>query len=1246
MGKRYAIAGFAAVLLVAVAALILGRKEPAPVEQQADVRTEKATPFISRATTQAARSLNSGDLRLTPGDQAFVIIYDKITGDPKYRFRAERWEPINDNEFHLTRPDVRIHMPDGQTTYIRATEGQVVLNQTGRNSIEPKRGWLKGDVRVTIDRTTKKWRAEHPDEAELEQHPEQSINIFLGDVTFDLDRARLETNGQIRVQSSESDIDGKGLVLAWNQPDNRIEYLTIREGKKMELRKGGSMVDFAMPGTTRASRGPRETTTKPAATADIAKARPYEPPPADPSAKQAADELRAIAAAGIADPAAGTGTALDLLRERGEQADRRTQFDPSSAEAQRLVAAGEQVMTEARQATAHDAALHDLTAQAATSQPTAAATTTGPDHKPRRRVDTYSAIFTGDVVVEQRQGMRRPGRMKCDKLEVIFDFGQKQKRTASLNSPARRKDDPTTRPAREPAGPPAPEDDTKLILTWSGPLEMRPMAVPPGEQSGERFDCIATGKKVEIDDGRGSAICHQVVYRNQQQQVWLAGTDDEPVELNSVDEPQPNTNTEGPPRVPAKGRLSGRELFFDRRRGIARIDGPGEMGRTAPPRPSALGEAANALAAADGTLRWARGMEIEIKQKMERRTDPATGQSQEVARDYISKAWFHGKARIQRGAELIQGEEVGATFAEPKAAGSSMGPMSHLEAWGHVRLERRPDLIKAGTLEVDFETTPDGRDSTPKSAIARGGVLAQQGKRKISGERIAVAMKRIETPAPPPPQPTTRPAKPKVDVAITELHAFGNVRGSDPDQKFRVRGEEMHALIPNGKDFQAATVIGPRPDVFALVAFEDYELSGYKIETDMTRQTADVAGPGRAYFSSDRDFGGGELGHTEKTKINWTKFMRVRGKENLAVFEGDVRSSTKTHTLDCDKLLVYMADVKVPPKPPQPPQTIATHLERLRKRKPLPFVGYYDALAMIGFDYGRDAWTRIGSDLGFAPTRAPAAAAKPNAGPALTFGASTDGRQKQPVRVIASGHASALRTVRHKASDRLLSRAQIRGNELSVDLRRQSMNVPGKGSLLIEDYNFGRSGSAGAKSSLLGGSEGPSQTAFLWANGMSYFVDQALVSFDRQVVMRHFSGQQVVLKEDLAAAMKVDPSSLKLPPGRRADLTCDNLLVQFLRNNTQQAETMDVRGADLRQLVASGAVYLQDAGKSLQGERLTYSRETNLVTVEGTPDIEARIFDQDEQSQRFNMWRGPLLVWDRNGNRIEAPKSQFTSRGK
>src|SRR5262249_10568021 len=175
----------------------------------------------------------------------------------------------------------------------------------------------------------------------------------------------------------------------------------------------------------------------------------------------------------------------------------------------------------------------------------------------------------------------------------------------------------------------------------------------------------------------------------------------------------------------------------------------------------------------------------------------------------------------------------------------------------------------------------------PKSATASGNVLAKQDRRRISADRINVNMTRLETP-PPPGAPPGSQGKPQ--LAITELHAFGDVHGVDPAQRFRVTAEELDALIPNGREFKAATIVGPAPDVSAFVAYQDYQVIGHRIETDMIRQTADIAGPGRAYFLSDRDFGGGELRKAERTKISWNKFMRVRGRGKTAGVEGEGRA--------------------------------------------------------------------------------------------------------------------------------------------------------------------------------------------------------------------------------------------------------------------------------------------------------------------------------------------------------------------
>jgi hypothetical protein len=63
------------------------------------------------------------------------------------------------------------------------------------------------------------------------------------------------------------------------------------------------------------------------------------------------------------------------------------------------------------------------------------------------------------------------------------------------------------------------------------------------------------------------------------------------------------------------------------------------------------------------------------------------------------------------------------------------------------------------------------------------------------------------------------------------------------------------------------------------------------------------------------------------------------------------------------------------------------------------------------------------------------------------------------------------------------------------------------------------------------------------------------------------------------------------------------------------------------------------------GEHLQYLREINEIRLEGSDRLEARIIDQDETTQRLSMWKGPILTWDRNTNRIDAPQATIrTSR--
>jgi hypothetical protein len=235
---------------------------------------------------------------------------------------------------------------------------------------------------------------------------------------------------------------------------------------------------------------------------------------------------------------------------------------------------------------------------------------------------------------------------------------------------------------------------------------------------------------------------------------------------------------------------------------------------------------------------------------------------------------------------------------------------------------------------------------------------------------------------------------------------------------------------------------------------------------------------------------------------------------------------------------------------------------------------------------------------------------------------------------------------------RLLSRISIFGRQITSDLVREQMSVPDKGYLGIEDYQFSpeqahrREAASGAGSGPLMSSlrsDGPSQTIVSWENGMDYFVDRGMVAFDQNVIMKHLSGRQMVEKEKLAAAFSISERAMRsLGEGRRASLTCGNLTLEFRAGSSagaNDAVSSLGRATDIERLIAKSAVHLQENTRTIMGEYLQYLRGANEVRIEGSSTIDATISDQDERTQRLNMWRGPLLVWNRVTNRIEAPQA-------
>jgi lipopolysaccharide export system protein LptA len=1174
--------------------------------------------LLSGPATQPSQPITEAGMSFRSGDATLARVYDDITGRLKYQFEAKTWEPISETDFRLRNLLIQIFAPRGEITYVHADEAEITLARKAKNRMEPKRGSLKGQVKVVIDRTTAEWREANPDRAGRSAHPDELIEIDLEEARFDLDQAELHSEGPITVDSREARIDNvRGLTLQWSQLDNRIDALAFKHGGRMLLRRGGKIVDFGMPG------GEREGKTAAEPPADAASsgvenqraAARFQPPRARANkpmsveavtADEAAAQVRAEGGFAVANQPKSLDNAPVLAAPTAPPASPRQSNEPRSPEA--LAADVEALRTEAR---------------AATTAPTVAAglaLALDADAKAKKKVQSYSAIFQNRVVVQQKDGEQTIGKLEADRLELNFDFGRKMKDlTRSPSQRTRPPGEAASRPASQPAGAapddalPLEEDATMLVLTWDGPLDLKPLRADPAEQTGQRFDAIATGRPVVVESKQGTARCRQLVYRHERSQVWLSGTEQEPADMG----------------VGETRKLVGREVFFDQKRGLARVDGAGYMLDERRAKPEAgqtdlLNRTANLLAPSgkEGSrpedrrveIRWSRGVDIELSTRLVKRVSPKTGLKEDKRKEFLQRAWFHGQVSVKQGDSLLAAEEVAATFGLPLADEEVADHIQHLNVSGNVKLSREDDLISAERLDVELTVTPEGKN-IPRVVDGEGEVLVRQGKAEFRADRVHAVLRPL----------SRRPDRAKKNapdgtpsmlggsrLGIEALEAVGRVFVSDPGHNLNIRkAQTLTCTMHEDNRLAQATIVGAKPSVPARLRYGEMAIHGQRIEIDMDAQAVDVPGPGQAWMVSHKDFSGRALRTPAPVKTTWDQRMEFRLAKDYGVFVGNVRSETRTFTLSCDKLTVRFG--RLPP---------------VREQKADRFI---DRFWILG---------AITSDQAEVKTIAPA---------------TPDEQRSRPVAVVAEGHAEALssnHTPGPSAGNpgRLLNRLRIAGDQIMADLLREQMSVPGAGSLLIEDYQFEPGGARGklAAGGLSGDplmssmrEEGPSQTLVTWENSMDFFVDRNLVAFDKNVLMIHRSGQEVVLKDELASAMRIDIEALRrMRVGRKASLSCGYLLLEFLaaakpKDNGDAAPV--VRATDLQRLIAKHAVHLQEGTKSLMGAHLQYLHDVDEVRLEGGAALEARIIDQDEANQRFNMWRGPLLIWNRQTNRVEAP---------
>ena len=831
-----------------------------------------------------------------------------------------------------------------------------------------------------------------------------------------------------------------------------------------------------------------------------------------------------------------------------------------------------------------------------------------------RPIETYTARFEGEVVVEETRTGEVTSRLAGDTLAFLFDVGEQRRAVA----------DQTIAPGQPSAVPSAPmreeDESAEVVLTWTGRFVLDFLVAGAADATGDRVHVQATGRPVLLRSEDGEASCAELEYHNESERVWLrspGGGDGARVASSEA------------------GRISGQDIFFDRQEGVLRVTGPGSL--------QGRGSAASMLArptTEEGpaaeldeelSIRFATGMEATFGSDIYESADPVTGQPVVRKREVLESALFTGGVEMAQGTDSLAAERVDIAFGLPGPEAAQAAAIQRVSALGAVRLAHGGDSITCDNMEVTMG--PDERGAvSPRHARAEGNVVAGRGRRRISArDSMIVDLRLYEKPKPPfdlaaaraiavsrgvdpdtvdwDARRTAYEAKPDYEPGLRRMQAFGAVEIQDPKQGLNIAAANVDcSFAPDPQEggeprIDKARIAGDPAGSPASLELDDFGIQGRVIHLDAGRQDAEVPGAGRLRFTSRSDLDGRELNEPLPIAITWTQGMTFRGQANRAFFDGAVHGASEDSSLDCDRMVLAFEDLAELDRP----------AGRAAEEK------WWIFAPLIRPDE---------KDDGFTPS-----------GPRV---------RRRLIGLSAIGKAVALTGSQDAETGAVLSRARLSSSRIDLDLKGRLVSIEDAGDLLIEDYRVRRSRRRADTNQgtnpfgVLGGGE-PSQTYMKWGGSMRYDLRYQTASFDRDVLLMHKSGAKMVLTD------RVLPPQEALQPdkesGRDATLTCQSLFIQFARELADrertdgQAGIGSLSGFSLDKFQAEGDVYFTDSGISVTAGRITYSEDQTLLTIFGSP---ALLYD--ERGESFRSYQGPRIDWNRTLNLIEASESSIFSR--
>jgi len=1126
--------------------------------QMADSAGTEATaprtprPRIETKTdSRAGEELPATDIgtgKIGRGEGVSITIHDPEGTEGRFEINVLDWTPIPgaDNEFRLVEPVVRMKTSNNHAVRVTASEGTLEARRRGAAGLDPQRGRLSGDVVIEYDRLTIEQREALPPEQRDVIDPSQVVRIETSEIEFDLEYAKLVMPGSLRLKARDAIVEAANLELRFNEAQNRVESLRINGGGRIELLEGIGAAAMRVAGTEQKQQ------------------------------RTVVDWLREtlrtqLAASKVNAVSDRTETDAPAAATESEDEDYRTKGGvPVDAD-------GVPVF--------RDKQLHE----------------------PRKKRELhYFARFDGSIDASQRLAARVVSRLEADSLEILRDYRDAEPQRGEKNAPPGN-EEPGPQAARRPDAPVASE---RIVVTWADRLVVR--AIDSDDErlrDSARARVTAAGSPARISHPEGDAVCRRLSYQPDPPELWLYGSEDEPVTVRS----RAQGVLYG---VIVHTKELGDRLFVD-------VAGPGKLVArepVSPPNGETTGpgsESATARTRSNGeVITFGERLEAEGYVRSKTSIDFTGGMSTERHR-LLKTARLTGGTSVRQDELWMQADTLDLRFGVQESWSDLKQRIEGFTGTGHVVMTREGDRLACRELDAVMITAPDGR-AWPRRAVARGDVDAEQHDRVIKArDELILDFELFQDKS---------ESDPQWRSGVKRLTASGDVAFTDPAEALDVTAEELDCRLDVSRAEAEEVVVEGTDARPATVKLDDVTTTGRRINLSVRDQRAEVPGPGRMSFRSHRDLDGTRLDAPRPIVVEWSTGMRYEGLKNRAVFGGGVHAySRSTTTFDCDRLEIEFdeAGTTIVSQQDEPELRWWLFPDYTARLSGTAFAGAFFVNELL--DAAAEHIPQLGLDES---ERSPSGRRAFN---------------REPAVIRAHGHARAVSAEIDEQTQEMQSRMMIRGPKLAVYLRSEvsKMLMEGSGSLLLEQFEGSakspeaREDSSGELFDAGTGGE-PSKTLIEWDDSMVYDFAIDQTRFEGDVSLKHFSGSELRRRFRGVSAESADRAS-----GRAWFLRCQMLTVDFLKRSRRRRDPSRRLGrlstSSLRQFNANGSVRFNDPGEGLQvfSDELIYERPRKLLAIRGGASRKARIIKRrdgrlplqlDEERLFYNLETGRLEI--------------------